>query len=1156
MIRKMEKFSARKLPQFIQRATLNLGVILALSSVGLVEAAPQEEYQWKNVRIDGGGFVPAVLFNRTEPNLIYARTDIGGAYRWSESEQEWVPLLDWVGWENWGWNGVMSMATDPVDTDRVYAAVGMYTNDWDPNNGGIARSGDRGETWQVTELPFKVGGNMPGRGMGERLRVDPNDNSTIYYGAELGEGLWRSTDFGATWNNVDSFPNPGTYAADPDDQYGYSNKLQGVVWVTFDSSSGTSGNGSDVIYAGVADKTESLYRSTDGGATWAAIPGAPAGLIPHKGVHDDANGILYVALSDTGGPYDGETGAVWKFESATDTWTEISPITAASGDLYFGYSGLTIDRQNPQTLMVASLNSWWPDMIIFRTTDGGETWTRIWDWANYPERSKRYEMDISSVPWLHLGANPQPPEEAPKLGWMNESVEIDPHNSDRFMYGTGATIYGATNLTEWDNDGLITIKPMIKGLEETAVLDLASPPSGNANIFSAVGDIGGFKHTDVDAVPELMYQTPYFVSTRGMDFAELDPSIMVRVGDTDNAAHIGVSTSSGDNWWEGQEPGGVTAGGHVAMSADGGSIVWSPVGIGVQRSTTYGSSWTASTGVPEGVRVESDRVNPNKFYAFSDGTFYASTDGGASFTSTAASGLPESARFLAAPGNEGHIWLAGSGVSINVGPETVTGLWRSTDEGASFSKIASVEEGYSIGLGAAAASSDYHTLYLVGTVDGVTGVFRSTNEGAAWVRINDDQHQYGNMGEAITGDPRIFGRVYLGTNGRGLLYADPTGGVVPNSDPVAAISATPVSGDEPLLVDFDGSSSSDADGDALSYSWSFGDGSSATGVNASHTYNSAGNYTATLTVNDGQGGGDSASVAITVNGSEPENTPPVAVASASPTSGEAPLAVSFDGSSSSDADGDSLSYQWDFGDGNTGSGASASHSYSSAGNYTATLTVNDGQGGEDSASVSISVSSTQPGNTPPVAVASASPASGEAPLAVSFDGSGSSDVDGDSLSYQWDFGDGNSGSGVSASHSYASAGNFTATLTVSDGSDSTSDTVSISVSEPDGGGEGGTASCEYIEASYWGSGFTGGIRITNNGSDVIDGWELTFSYSGSSRITNLWNANLSGSNPYTASGLSWNSTIQPGSFVEFGYQGEKDSAEDFEIPVITGDVCD
>jgi hypothetical protein len=62
---------------------------------------------------------------------------------------------------------ILLLATDPVDTKRVYIATGMYTNSWDPNNGQIMRSTDYGQTWATTVLSFKVGGNMPGRGMGE-----------------------------------------------------------------------------------------------------------------------------------------------------------------------------------------------------------------------------------------------------------------------------------------------------------------------------------------------------------------------------------------------------------------------------------------------------------------------------------------------------------------------------------------------------------------------------------------------------------------------------------------------------------------------------------------------------------------------------------------------------------------------------------------------------------------------------------------------------------------------------------------------------------------------------------------------------------------------------------------------------------------------------
>ena len=91
----------------------------------------------------------------------------------------------------------------------------MYTNFWDPNNGTILISKDQGKTFTESPLPFKVGGNMPGRGMGERLAIDPNNNNILYFGARSGHGLWKSTNAGATWSQVTAFPDAGTYVPDP-----------------------------------------------------------------------------------------------------------------------------------------------------------------------------------------------------------------------------------------------------------------------------------------------------------------------------------------------------------------------------------------------------------------------------------------------------------------------------------------------------------------------------------------------------------------------------------------------------------------------------------------------------------------------------------------------------------------------------------------------------------------------------------------------------------------------------------------------------------------------------------------------------------------------------------------------------------------------------
>ncbi|WP_328931903.1 MULTISPECIES: cellulose binding domain-containing protein [unclassified Streptomyces] len=725
-----------------------------------------DTYTWHNARIDGGGFVPGIVFNRKEKNLAYARTDIGGAYRWQESTKTWTPLLDSVGWDEWGHTGVVSLASDPVAPDKVYAAVGTYTNSWDPTNGAVLRSADRGGSWQKTDLPFKLGGNMPGRGMGERLAVDPNKDSVLYLGAPSGKGLWRSTDSGVTWSQVTNFPDVGTYVQDPTDTSGYANDNQGIVWVTFDESTGTAGTATRTIYVGVADQANAVYRSTDAGATWSRVAGQPTGYLAHKGVLDAVNGYLYIAYSDKGGPYDGGKGQLWRYATATGTWTDISPV--AEADTYYGFSGLTVDRQHPGTVMATASSSWWPDTQIFRSTDSGGTWTKAWDYTSYPNRANRYTMDVSSSPWLTFGANPSPPEQAPKLGWMTESLEIDPFDSNRMMYGTGATLYGTENLTNWDSGGQFTVKPMVRGLEETSVNDLAAPPSGGAQLLSALGDIGGFRHTDLTKVPSMMFTSPNFTTTTSLDFAESNPNTVVRVGNADSGAHIAFSTDNGANWFAGTDPSGVSGGGTVAAASDGSRFVWSPAGAGVQYTTGFGSSWSASNGIPAGAIVESDRADPKTFYGFKSGNFYVSSDGGATFTASAAAGLPagDSVRFKALPGTKGDVWLAG-GAS-----DGAYGLWHSTDSGATFTRLANVDQADTIGFGKAATGASYQTLFTSAKIGGVRGIFRSTDKGATWTRINDPVHQWGWTGAAITGDPRIYGRVYISTNGRGIIYGD------------------------------------------------------------------------------------------------------------------------------------------------------------------------------------------------------------------------------------------------------------------------------------------------------------------------------------------------------------------------------------------------
>ena len=116
--------------------------------------------------------------------------------------------------------------------------------------------------------------------------------------------------------------------------------------------------------------------------------------------------------------------------------------------------------------------------------------------------------------------------------------------------------------------------------------------------------------------------------------------------------------------------------------------------------------------------------------------------------------LPEynlgSGSIHATPGVEGDVWIT-----------TGKALYHSTDSGKSYASLANVEESNALGMGKAPPGNTYPTLYLIGKVGGVSGFFRSHDVGISWSRINDDQHQFGFAG-VITGDPRIYGRVYVG----------------------------------------------------------------------------------------------------------------------------------------------------------------------------------------------------------------------------------------------------------------------------------------------------------------------------------------------------------------------------------------------------------
>jgi hypothetical protein len=726
-------------------AAIALGLVLAVGANALAEPAP---YRWRNVTVGGGGFAPGVVFSPVERGLAYLRTDMGGAYRWDARTARWTPLQDDESVPSY--IGIESIAPDPVDPDVVYMAAGM----WAGGAAAIFRSADRGATWRKTPVPFRMGGNEDGRGLGERLAVDPHRPATLLFGSRH-DGLWRSDDAAATWRKVATFPLPGLGTPDrPRVTHG------GLSFVLFDPA-----QRGRIVVASADPGTRHLFRSEDGGVSWGAVAGGPAAdLLPVKGVVG-GDGVLTIAYCDAIGPNGITRGAVWRFDPARGQWRDITPLKGAAM-VPGGYMGVAVAARDPRLIAVATVNRYRPGDTVWRSADAGAHWSEL---------SPRSTRDVSATPFLDFDGKAD-------FGHWIAGLAIDPFDPGHAAYVTGATLY-ATH--DFGAAGTMRWAPWTRGIEQTAIITLVSP-TGGAPLVSGFGDLGGFRHDDLTASPPHVHRNPMLTNTNSLDYAGAAPRVMVRSGNTHQPVVPDTSLAWSDDGGARWRPLRVPASGEgdaapersgaaaITVSADGGTfLVETTV---PQLTRDRGASWRAVQGLPARVRVTADKADARRFYAVdaAAGRFLRSEDGGASFRTVVSAGLPadlsgaravgrEAANpLVAVPGRAGALWLL-------VGPD----LYRSTDFGARWDRATRGIRIRRFGLGKAAPRSGWPALYAIAERAGVEGIYRSLDGGAGWRRINDDAHQWGRRWRVVTGDPRRFGRVYVGTDGRGIMYGDP-----------------------------------------------------------------------------------------------------------------------------------------------------------------------------------------------------------------------------------------------------------------------------------------------------------------------------------------------------------------------------------------------
>ncbi len=274
-----------------------------------------------------GGFnlgrVNCIEFDPVDPKIIYIGAPDGGVWKTTDTGVTWTPKFDTQPTLSIG-----DIAIDRTNTQTVYAATGDSFGYGSPFWGGtyavgVLKSTNGGSTWASTGLSWTVGQNRTIR----RLVVHPTDGKILL--AATSNGLYRTTDAGATWNQI---------------------------WTTSTFDVEFQHNDGNIVYA----TTTKVHKSTNAGASFKDLSATCPGSRYNIEIAQSNPKVLYTLCTNE---------KVQKSSDAGSTWTTTPTDPGVS--LYGYYDNvLAVSRTSDSTVYVGGFD-------IKRTTNGGATWSSV-----------------------------------------------------------------------------------------------------------------------------------------------------------------------------------------------------------------------------------------------------------------------------------------------------------------------------------------------------------------------------------------------------------------------------------------------------------------------------------------------------------------------------------------------------------------------------------------------------------------------------------------------------------------------------------------------------------------------------------------------------------------------------------------------------------
>ena len=723
---------------------------------------------WTRVNLGPGGFISGLSFHSDGTKVC--RMDTSGAYKWSNANNRWEMMVTKSNFEGfvgsmpntaadtgpgYGANpGTYELIIAPNDSNRMYM---MWAHNYD---GRVWVTSDRGASWtkctsRAADSVFNAN-STNWRGSGRKLAVDPQNRDHVICGGNV--GLTISTDGGGTWTTVPAAQVPlATFEA--------------RFLVAFDPSSAVVGGKKQGIYA--YSHGNGVYRSTNGGTTWTHMTGGYSPTDCMSMIVTPVGNLWIVSRF---------TFSMWKMTPA-GVWSSVTPDPLGTSNNGHEAWHIMQDPMNSNRMACVSEIG-----CISYSTDQGLTWSGFGPhhvtfdpimWLNTLNNSAGYngnyalygcslEYDYSDGTLHHghgLGTCKTTPTWTKGLvEWDDNSIGLEQLCAKRMVKPAGGKVVMAVM-----DQGMFVCDevnyPAVKGPTDlfAAAWSCDICPTDALTIGATVNeapsplpwDVSGYSRdggTTWTQFPSKAYNTTNRAG--GMIACGSDPNnFVLTLADNGVLNPLYYTTDAGVTW------------NICNLTAISGIPNPQSGDVGFLQNPWQ---WRQT--------ICSDKVLANTFYARNNNAGYIrSTDKGATWQLRFAlvGGTYTNSRLQAVPGNAGHLFFASG-----LGPSDLPGNWydamkRSKDGGLTWADAhPQVKEVHCIGFGKALAGG-YPTIYIAGFVNNVYGLWRSTDDCATWTKFGDYPQGCFDSAIDITGDPNIYGVCYFAMGASGIFKYTP-----------------------------------------------------------------------------------------------------------------------------------------------------------------------------------------------------------------------------------------------------------------------------------------------------------------------------------------------------------------------------------------------